>query len=46
MWLSGGAREDWYPQRTDGVRHPLYSWAVSGLYSDDTDTFSSSAENG
>ena len=39
MWLSGGAREDWYPQRSDGVRHPLYSWAVSGLYSDDNAVF-------
>lgn len=39
MWLSAGAREDWYPQRTDGVRHPLYSWAVSGLYSQDDAVF-------
>jgi hypothetical protein len=35
MWLAATAREDPFPQRTDGVRHPLWSWLARYLYTED-----------
>lgn len=39
MWLANLAREDALPQRTDGVRHPLWSWTVRHLYTEDAAAF-------
>jgi hypothetical protein len=39
MWLAATAREDLLPQRTDGVRHPLFSWVVRGFYVEDPGAF-------
>lgn len=35
MWLAQTSREDIYPQRTDGVRHPLFSWIARATVVDD-----------
>jgi hypothetical protein len=35
VWLSRAARKDPVPLRTDGIRHPLWSWTVSKLHADD-----------
>ncbi len=35
MWLTALARQDPFPLRTDGVRHPLYSWLLRGIWTDD-----------
>jgi hypothetical protein len=32
MWLAATARSDLFPQRTDGVRHPLWSWIARLAY--------------
>ena len=34
VWLSRAARDP-VPLRTDGIRHPLWSWTVSKLHADD-----------
>ncbi|HEY5813517.1 MAG TPA: hypothetical protein VIT23_12795, partial [Terrimicrobiaceae bacterium] len=39
MWLAATAQEDFLPQRTDGVRHPLWSWIVRFLYTEDKGAF-------
>ena len=35
MWLAATSREDVFPQRTDGVRHPLWSWLARNVYTED-----------
>ena len=32
MWLAATARDDFFPRRTDGVRHPLWSWIARFAY--------------
>ncbi len=39
MWLAATARDDWLPQRTDGVRHPLWSWIARVGYTEDKQIF-------
>ncbi len=39
MWLAATARDDVFPQRTDGVRHPLWSWIARSVYTEDTAAF-------
>ena len=39
MWLAATSRDDLVPQRTDGVRHPLWSWLARTLYTEDTSAF-------
>jgi hypothetical protein len=39
MWLAATARGDVFPQRTDGVRHPLWSWMARHLYVEDAAAF-------
>ncbi|HEU4679418.1 MAG TPA: hypothetical protein VFS35_07855, partial [Terrimicrobiaceae bacterium] len=39
MWLAATSREDLFPQRTDGVRHPLWSWLVRNVYTEDQQAF-------
>lgn len=39
MWMAELSRGDLYPSQTDGVRHPLFSWMVQGLYSADKEAF-------
>ena len=39
MWLAATARQDILPQRTDGVRHPLWSWTARHLYTEDAAAF-------
>ena len=39
MWLAATARDDVFPQRTDGVRHPLWSWMARYLYTEDNQAF-------
>ena len=39
MWLAATAREDVFPQRTDGVRHPLWSWLARHVDSNDAAAF-------
>jgi len=39
MWLAATARDDVVPQRTDGVRHPLWSWIARHAYTEDKETF-------
>lgn len=39
MWLAATSRGDILPQRTDGVRHPLWSWTARHLYSEDAGAF-------
>lgn len=34
-YLAAAARKDPLPARTDGVRHPLWSWTVAHFYDDD-----------
>ena len=35
MWLAATSRDDLLPQRTDGVRHPLWSWIARAAYTED-----------
>ncbi len=39
MWLAATARDDVFPQRTDGVRHPLWSWIAGCVYAEDKTAF-------
>ena len=39
VWLSRAARNDPVPLRTDGIRHPLWSWTVSKLHANDEVVF-------
>lgn len=39
MWLANQSQGDWFPQRTDGVRHPLWSWLARHVYGDDKAEF-------
>lgn len=39
MWLAATSREDVFPQRTDGVRHPLWSWLARNVYTEDKQAF-------
>ena len=39
MWLAVTARDDLVPQRTDGVRHPLWSWIARVAYTEDKQVF-------
>ncbi|MEX1119820.1 MAG: hypothetical protein WEB60_13620 [Terrimicrobiaceae bacterium] len=39
MWLASLAREDAFPQTTDGVRHPLFSWLAQKTFSEDKALF-------
>jgi hypothetical protein len=39
MWLAATSRDDMFPQRTDGVRHPLWSWMARHLYTEDAEAF-------
>jgi hypothetical protein len=39
MWLAATSRQDVLPQRTDGVRHPLWSWTARHLYTEDAAAF-------
>jgi hypothetical protein len=39
MWLAATSREDLFPQRTDGVRHPLWSWIARFVYTEDNQAF-------
>lgn len=39
MWLAATARGDVLPQRTDGVRHPLFSWVARHFYTEDKAEF-------
>jgi hypothetical protein len=39
MWLAATARDDLVPQRTDGVRHPLWSWIARFTYTDNQKEF-------
>ncbi len=39
MWLAATSRTDLLPQRTDGVRHPLWSWLARHIYTDDAPAF-------
>jgi hypothetical protein len=39
MWLAATARADVLPQRTDGVRHPLWSWVARHAYTEDAAAF-------
>ncbi len=39
MWLAATARGDLLPQRTDGVRHPLFSWVARNFYTEDKAEF-------
>lgn len=39
MWLASLARESAFPQITDGVRHPLFSWLAQKTFSEDQDVF-------
>jgi hypothetical protein len=39
MWMAALAREDLLPQRTDGVRHPLWSWVARHAYTEDAAAF-------
>ncbi len=35
MWLAAQSKKDPFPQRTDGVRHPLFSWLIRGAHTED-----------
>ena len=39
MWLAATSRDDLFPQRTDGVRHPLWSWIARSVYTEDKTAF-------
>jgi hypothetical protein len=39
MWLAAMARDDVFPQRSDGVRHPLWSWIARSVYTEDKTSF-------
>ena len=39
MWLAATARDDLLPQRSDGVRHPLWSWIARSVYTEDETSF-------
>ena len=39
MWLAATSRDDLFPQRTDGVRHPLWSWIARFVYTEDNEAF-------
>ena len=39
MWLAATSRADLFPQRTDGVRHPLWSWVARFLYTENEAKF-------
>lgn len=39
LWMAALSRADLVPQRTDGVRHPLFSWIVRHLYIEDQGGF-------
>jgi hypothetical protein len=39
MWLAATARDDLFPQRSDGVRHPLWSWIARFVYTEDKTAF-------
>lgn len=39
LWLAETSRDDVWPQRTDGVRHPLWSWTVRHLFTQDQVAF-------
>jgi hypothetical protein len=39
IWLADVARQDAFPSRTDGVRHPLFSWLVRSLHVPDKEAF-------
>jgi hypothetical protein len=39
MWLAATARDDLFPQRSDGVRHPLWSWLARSVYTEDKTSF-------
>jgi hypothetical protein len=39
MWLAAMSKQDPFPQRTDGVRHPLFSWLVKGAHTEDQAAF-------
>jgi hypothetical protein len=39
MWLAATSRDDVFPQRTDGVRHPLWSFIARLVYTKDEATF-------
>jgi hypothetical protein len=39
MWMAAMARKDLLPQRTDGVRHPLYSWVARFVFTEDKGEF-------
>ncbi len=39
IWLAATSRDDVFPQRTDGVRHPLWSWIARNVYTEEKQTF-------
>lgn len=39
MWLAATSRPDAFPQRTDGVRHPLWSWLARHVFVEDQGQF-------
>ena len=39
MWLAATSRDDVLPQRTDGVRHPLWSWIARCCHTENQETF-------
>ena len=39
MWMAALSGGDLVPRRTDGVRHPLWSWLARSVYSEDSAAF-------
>jgi len=39
IWLAALSRSDLFPMRTDGVRHPLYSWVARWFHTGDKEAF-------
>ncbi|GAB4172502.1 MAG: hypothetical protein Fur0032_11920 [Terrimicrobiaceae bacterium] len=39
LWMAALSRADLVPQRTDGVRHPLFSWMVRHFYVENQSEF-------
>ena len=39
MWLAATARDDLFPQRSDGVRYPLWSWIARSVYTEEETSF-------
>lgn len=39
IWMAEGAKDEVFPRRTDGVRHPLWSWMAARFFETDKDAF-------